>query len=74
MKEQSDLILTKPVGDLPVSESLKGDFAAAGLQTIQDALQFDGDALVKQFGFSYHTITELIALLKQQGLESLFKD
>jgi hypothetical protein len=67
-------ILNLPVTELRVSDSFKDDFASAGFNNLQDALVHSGDALVNEFGFSLHTITELITLLKQYGLESAFRD
>jgi hypothetical protein len=72
--DKSHPILTKSIADLGVTESLRGDFASAGFRVLQDALQFDGDTLVNRYGFSYHTITEMIALLRRHGLETLFMD
>jgi len=50
------------------------DFLKAGLETISEALAFNGDTLIAEKQFSYHTITELIKLLDQEGLAKLFKD
>ena len=74
MKDKSYEILTTPVATLPVSEPFKEIFFTAGFKSLNDALQFEGDILINDFGFTYHTITELITLLKQHGLEELFKD
>lgn len=67
-------LLQKPIEDLNVSELFRMDFLKAGFETLQEALEYEADALVKEKGFSYHTITELINLLKAEGLERLLKD
>jgi len=67
-------MLLKPIEDLDVSEHFRTDFLRAGLETLKEALEFDADALVKEKGFSYHTITELTSLLNKEGLERLLKD
>lgn len=46
----------------------------AGFETLKAALEYDADVLIKEYGFSYHTITELITLLNQEGLGRLLKD
>jgi len=71
---QNHPLLHRSVEDLPVSESFRMDFLKAGLETISEALAFNGDTLIAEKQFSYHTITELIKLLDQEGLAKLFKD
>lgn len=66
--------MTMPVSELPVSELLLEEFAAAGFKTLSDALAFSGDVLVTEYGFSLHTITELITLLKLHGISDAFQD
>lgn len=67
-------ILHRPIDDFEVSENFQLDFLRAGFSTLAEALEFDGDLLVKEKKFSYHTITELIGLLNSKGLGQLFKD
>ena len=67
-------MLHQPIDDFEVSENFQLDFLRAGFTTLGEALEFDGDLLVKEKKFSYHTITELIGLLNTKGLGRLFKD
>ncbi len=72
--ELSNPILHQPIDDFEVSENFQLDFLQAGFRTLADALQFDGDQLINEKKFSYHTITELIGLLNSKGLGDLFED
>jgi len=67
-------LLKKNINDLSVSENFRNDFFNAGFETLSDALAFDGDELINEKHFTYHTITELITLLNEAGLTRLFKD
>ncbi|MBZ0244309.1 MAG: hypothetical protein K8H85_00025 [Cyclobacteriaceae bacterium] len=67
-------ILQRSISDLEVSESFRLDFRKAGFDTLQKALAFDADTLVKEKNISYHTITELIELLRSKNLTHLFRE
>jgi len=74
MASEKELLLYKPIEDLNVSETFRIDFLKAGFETLKEALEFDADILIKEKGFSLHTITELITLLNTEGLGRLLID
>ncbi|MEQ9412885.1 MAG: hypothetical protein RIF39_03605 [Cyclobacteriaceae bacterium] len=67
-------ILQRSISDLEVSENFRLDFRNAGFETLHDALAFDADTLVKEKKLNYHTITELIELLRSKNLTHLFQE